>query len=92
MIIKFEFSNGKRHIDRHEICKLRSTEKCERSNVKVKRTVIHSKPNQSQNAVPYQTLPELDLLQARVPSQKKFQGAENAFSAAWLLGSRDQRI
>ena len=43
MIIIFEFPNGKSHPGRHEICKLRSTEKCERSHVKVKKTVIHYK-------------------------------------------------
>ena len=34
---------------------------------------------------------EINLLQARVPSQTKKQGAENAFSAVRSLRSRDQR-
>ena len=50
--------------------KLRSTEKCERSHIQVKKTVIHCKRNQFQNAVPYETLSEINLLQAQVPSQK----------------------
>ena len=87
MIIIFEFPSRKSHPGRYKKCKLRRTEKHERSHVKVKKIVIRCKGKQSQNVVPYETVPEINLLQARVPSQ----GHRNAFSAAWLLGSRDQR-
>ena len=70
MIIILEFPNGRSFPGRHEICKLRSTEKCQRSHMKVKKTVIQCKCNQSQSVVPYETLPEINLLQVRVPSQK----------------------
>ena len=35
------------------------------------RTITHiNEENQSQSVVPYETLPQINLLQARVPSQK----------------------
>ena len=72
MIIIFEFLNDKSYPSRHEICKLRSTGNCERSHVKVKKTVIHYKRNQSGNVVSLETLPEINLLHARVLSRKKY--------------------
>ena len=57
----------------------------------MKKTVIHCKRSQSQNVVPYEALPEMNLLQAGVPSQKNTRGAENVSFAAWLLGPPDQR-
>ena len=69
MIIILEFSNGKSRPGRHEKCKLRSTEKCERSHMKRKKTVIQYKRNQSQNVVPHKILPEINLLR-KIPGCK----------------------
>ena len=70
MIIIFEFPHGKSHPGRHKKCKLRRTEKCELSHMKKKKTIIRCKRNQSQNVVLYKNLLKINLLQARVPSQK----------------------
>ena len=65
MVVILEFPNGKSHPGRHEKCKLRSTEKCERSHIISEKTVIHYKRSQSQNVVvSFKTLPEINLLQA----------------------------
>ena len=52
--------------------KLRSRETCERSHVRTKKTVMHCKCDQSQSVVlsGYENLPEINLLQAQIPSQK----------------------
>ena len=52
--------------------KLRSRENCERSHIKTKKTVMHCKHDQSQSVAlsKYENLPEINLLQAQVPSQK----------------------
>ena len=70
MVITLKFPNSKSYPGRHEKCELRRTEKSKRSHMKEKKTVIQCKRNQSQNVVPYETLPEINLLQARVPFQK----------------------
>ena len=83
----YTFPNGKSHSGRHEKCKLRSTEKCERSHAKVKKSVIQCKRSLSQNVVPC-SIGNFARNQPAAGSSsisEKYQGAENAFSAAWLI-------
>ena len=68
MIDVLEFPNGKNHPDRHETCKLRSTENV---NMKVKKTVIQCKRNQSQNVVPYETCYRLEFHLRKIPGRGK---------------------
>ena len=72
MIIVFQFQNGKCNMGDTKNLKLRSGESCERSHVKTEKTVMHCKRDQSQSAAlsGYKSLPEINLLQAQVPSQK----------------------
>ena len=50
--------------------KMKSDEKCERSHEKTQKTVMHCKHDQSQSVAAHENLPEINLLQARVTSQK----------------------
>ena len=92
MIIVFKFQNGKCNLGDTKNLKLRSGESCERSHVKTKKTVMHRKCDQPQSVARSgcENLPEINLLQAKVPSQKIYQGTENPLTAAWLLWSRDR--
>ena len=49
MIIVLKFPNGKCNLGDTKTLKLRSGENCERSHVKTKKTVMHSKYDQSQS-------------------------------------------
>ena len=59
-------------LGRNENLKLRSGESCQRSHVKTKKTVMHCKRDQSQSVAlsGHENLPEINLVQAQVPSQK----------------------
>ena len=72
MIIVFKFPNRKFNLGDTKNVKLRSGEDCERSHVKTKKTVTHCKRDQSQSVAlsGYENLPEINLLQAQVSSQK----------------------
>ena len=65
-------------LGRHKNLKLRSGENCERSHVKTKKTVMHWKRDQSQSVAlfGYETLPEINLLQAQVQSQTNARALE----------------
>ena len=84
MIIVFKFPNDKCNLRDTKNLKLRSGESCERSHVKIKKTVMHCKRDHSQSVAlsGYENLPEINLVQAQAPS--------NALTAAWLLWSRDR--
>ena len=72
MIIVFKFQNGKCNLGDTKNLKLRSGESCERSHMNTKKTVMHCERDQSQSVAlsGYENLPEINLLQAQVPSQK----------------------
>ena len=72
MIIVFKISNGKCNLGDTKHLKLRSGESCERSHVKRKKNVMHRKRDQSQSVAlsRYENLPEVNLVQAQVPSQE----------------------
>ena len=68
--VLFQFPNGKSHPGRIEKYKVRHTEKCKGSHRKLKKAFIHCNRNQSQNIVPHEILPDINLPQARVSSHK----------------------
>ena len=72
MIIVFKFSNGKCYLGDTKNLRLRSGESCERSHMKTKKTGMLCKRDQSQSIAlsGYENLPEINLLQAQVISQK----------------------
>ena len=82
MIIVFKFPKGKCNLGDTKNLKLRSGEKCERSHAKTKKTVMHSKRDQSQSVAlsGHENLPEINLLKAQVPSQKN----TRALKMHWL--------
>ena len=72
MLIVFKFPNDKCNLGDTKNLKLRSGESCERSHVKTRKTVMHCKRDQSHSVAlsGYENLPEINLLQAQVSSQK----------------------
>ena len=86
MIIVFKFPNSKCNLGDTKNLKLRSVGSCERSHVKTKKTVTHCK-RASPRVLLYldtKTCPRSTCYRFKF-HLRKYQGAENPMTAAWLL-------